>query len=63
MPAYNGSTAADRGGLIYLVYGGDDEDHRAFALYLGVDSDCRDGVLDPGCFPRTSKCSPVAFSA
>ena len=28
-------------GLIYLVYGGDDEDHRAFALYLEVDSECR----------------------
>ncbi len=28
-------------GLIYLVYGGDDEDHRAFALDLEVDSECR----------------------
>ena len=28
-------------GLIYLVYGGDDEDHWAFALYLEVDSECR----------------------
>ena len=28
-------------GLIYLVYGGDDEGHRVFALYLEVDSECR----------------------
>ena len=42
-------------GLIYLVYGGDDEDHRAFASDLEVDSDCRDGIVDRGCFPRTSK--------
>lgn len=41
MPAYNGSVAADWGGLIYLVYAGDNEDHWMFSLYLEVDSECR----------------------